>query len=296
MKLNVAPGKYVIAVSGGVDSMALLDMLWRLPDIELVVAHFEHGIRQDSDRDRQFVEEAAAGYGLPFVFEHGHLGETASEAEAREARYSFLRRIKTEYDAKAIITAHHQDDLAETAVLNLLRGTGRKGLASLRSTSGLLRPLLHMPKQDIIGYAQTHHIAWCEDSTNTSDRYLRNYIRHHLMPRIGEAGRAQLLRHIEKAEALNPDIDNILFRGLAAQPAPDELRRQWFIMLPYAVSCEVMATWLRQNKLRDFDKKAIERLVIVAKVATSGKESDINATYILKVGKTTLQLVRRRAS
>src|SRR5437764_343012 len=127
------PGKYVVAVSGGVDSVALLDMLARSDDLKLVVAHFDHGIRKDSAKDRKFVEDLAKNYDLPFVYEEGHLGSGTSEAVARGARYDFLHRVKKSHGAQAIITAHHQDDVLETAIINLLRGTGRKGLTSLTS-------------------------------------------------------------------------------------------------------------------------------------------------------------------
>src|SRR5260221_102633 len=128
MELNVNPGKYIVAVSGGVDSMALLDMLVVLPGLELVVAHFERGIRADSDQDRQLVAATAARYGLPFVFMRGNLGAGVSEAAARTARYAFLGRVRGAHNAGAIITAHHQDDVIETALINLVRGTGSRGL------------------------------------------------------------------------------------------------------------------------------------------------------------------------
>src|SRR6266542_1461422 len=149
MKVRVSPGKYVVAVSGGVDSMVLLDLLRQKPKLELVVSHFDHGIRPDSEEDRRLVQRIARAYGLPFVYARGNLGPKAGEALAREARYAFLRRVQQEQGAKAIITAHHQDDMLETAIMNLLRGTGRRGLSSLKSREGLLRPLLNWTKKDI---------------------------------------------------------------------------------------------------------------------------------------------------
>src|SRR5688572_27728765 len=133
MKINVAPGKYIVAVSGGVDSMVLLHLLSQHSQSELIVAHFDHGIRPDSAEDRKLVEKTAKKYGLEFVYREGELGPGASEAEAREARYGFLQIIKVKHNAKAIVTAHHQDDMLETAIINMLRGTGRKGLSSLVS-------------------------------------------------------------------------------------------------------------------------------------------------------------------
>src|SRR5690348_16932946 len=113
MDISIKPGKYIVAVSGGVDSMVLLNLLAKSKGLDLIIAHFEHGIRSDSKEDLELVRAAAAHYGLPFVWEHGHLGPNASEAAAREARYTFLRRVRAEHAAKAIVTAHHQDDLLE---------------------------------------------------------------------------------------------------------------------------------------------------------------------------------------
>src|SRR4051794_19867846 len=118
------PGSYVVAVSGGVDSMALLHYLQTRPGIKLTVAHFDHGIRDDSPEDRKLAQEVAKSYKLPFVYHEGRLGGEASEATARAARYDFLNKVRRSSQAQAIITAHHQDDLLETAILNMLRGTG----------------------------------------------------------------------------------------------------------------------------------------------------------------------------
>src|SRR5690348_2939142 len=119
------PGNYVVAVSGGVDSVVLLDILSKQPGLKLTIAHFDHGIRNDSYKDRQFVEGLAKKYQLLFVYKEGSLGK-ASEAKAREARYEFLRKAQKDSGSQAIITAHHQDDLLETAILNMLRDSSRK--------------------------------------------------------------------------------------------------------------------------------------------------------------------------
>lgn len=294
MDFDVQPGSYVVAVSGGVDSMVLLDMLSRMPKLQLTVAHFEHGIRKDSDSDRLLVEQAAARYKLPFIYEHGNLGENASEAMARQARYAFLRRVQEKVQAFGIITAHHQDDLVETAVINMLRGTGRKGLSSLQSGEGIVRPLLQYTKQQIYEYAAQHpEIVWSEDNTNEGDRYLRNYVRHHIIPGLGEKGRAQFLGYVEHAAEMNALIDALLLETITAHIANGELNRYWFIMLPHAVSCEAMAAWLRLSSIREFDRKTIERLVVAAKLAAAGKRQDINAGYLLEVGKYGLRIKPR---
>ena len=146
MKLNIKPGTYIIAVSGGIDSVVLLDILSQIHDSRFIVAHYDHGIRVDSGEDRMFVASLAEKYGLPFYSEEGKLGASASEALARDKRYAFLRKIMGQTNADAIITAHHEDDALETMILNYMRGTGRRGMGVLRSNNEIVRPLLSVSK------------------------------------------------------------------------------------------------------------------------------------------------------
>jgi tRNA(Ile)-lysidine synthase len=292
-QITLAPGTYVVAVSGGVDSVVLLHLLAGQEQARLIVAHFDHGIREDSARDRALVQRLAADYGLPFVYDNGHLGKTVSEASAREARYAFLHRVRQASGARAIILAHHEDDLLETAILNLVRGTGRKGLSSLRSTNTLYRPLLSTKKQALRTYAQLHGLKWHEDSTNADTAYARNYVRQKLMPRFDEASRQQLRTLVSKATATNEEIDRLLDAQLRAQPAPDVLDRHWFIMLPHEVSREVMAAWLRANGSAGFDRRMIERIVTQAKVLATRKQIDIDAIRVIVVKSDMLALIRR---
>jgi tRNA(Ile)-lysidine synthase len=286
---------YVVAVSGGVDSVVLLHILaHRYPAQRLTVAHFDHGVRVDSAEDRLFVEQLARLYGLSFVSAEGHLGPEANEADARRARYGFLRQAKQGSGAGYIVTAHHEDDVLETAVLNLLRGTGRKGLSSLRSRDDLYRPLLTTPKQHILAYARRHGLQWREDSTNASDDYLRNYIRHNIMPRMNEPTRQRLRQLIADTHDVNVEIDSLLAEQLHLQPAGDVLDRQWFIMLPHAVGREIMAAWLRHLGVTSFDRKLLERLTVVAKTFQAGKRTDINGRYVMLVQRDYLAIVPRR--
>jgi tRNA(Ile)-lysidine synthetase-like protein len=289
MDFAILPGKYVVAVSGGVDSVVLLDLLRGRPGVELVVAHFEHGIRADSDEDRKLVEEVAENYGLPFVFRRGNLGVGASEERARHARYKFLREVMATKGAKAIITAHHQDDVIETAILNLIRGTGRRGLSALRSHGDLLRPLLEAPKHDIITYARDHNLRWREDITNNSSAYIRNYIRAFIVPRLGEAGRRELLQIVRRMRELNEQTDQEIAKLFNL--TNDEIDRKQFIMLPHAVSREAIAAWLRSHRLGHFDQKTIDRLVIAAKTFAPGKKADILSQKNLLVQKNFLKII-----
>jgi len=300
MDLQLEPTSYVVAVSGGVDSLALLHLLYAQswaarqagqPAPRLIVAHYDHGIREDSVADRQFVQAVAKAYGLPFVYDEGKLGPGASEAEARNARYAFLRHVHKASSTRAIITAHHQDDALETAILNLIRGTGRRGLTALRSHQDLHRPLLDVPKQQLIDYAQAKGLRWREDSTNRDETYLRNYIRHRILPRFDEAGRQRLWAILRSQQVTNRAIDNALINALHQQSQTGVLDRVWFNHLPHSVAKEVLAAWLRARGIRGFDSKSLERLVVAAKIAQPGKQFPVPGGYQLHIGSQRLALV-----
>jgi len=175
--------KYVVAVSGGVDSVVLLDMLvngaipisrFSILNPRFIVACFDHGIRADSAEDAVFVAELAKKYNLPFETKREELGPETSEEKARDRRYKFLRSVAKKHGAK-LVTAHHADDAIESIAINLSRGTGWRGLAVL--DSDVSRPLTDMTKSEITNYAEKHKLTWREDSTNKGDKYLRNRIR-----------------------------------------------------------------------------------------------------------------------
>lgn len=318
MKIELEPGKYVVAVSGGVDSIVLLHLLvtqqnrspftvhrspaknesvngeWKtVNDARLVVAHFDHGIRENSEEDRKFVAALAEQYGLEFYYEAGKLGPKVSEALARGKRYDFLHRIKQQTGASAIITAHHEDDLIETAILNLRRGTGRRGLSSLQSTNEIKRPLLNIPKQVLIDYAQTNKLTWHEDSTNTDERYARNNVRRNIMPKLSEKTRQQFVRIITEARQGNGVLDALLEELLILYASSTELDRRWFMSLEHAVAREVLLAWLRQAQLTQLNRRRIEQLVVLAKTLSHGKLIDVNAAFQLKITTNTLALAPR---
>lgn len=290
MRISVGAGRYVVGVSGGVDSMVLLDLMRQRPGAELIIAHFDHGIRPDSVEDRKLVGQYAGRYQIPFVYDEGHLGPRVNEASAREARYAFLRKVAEATNAKAIMTAHHQDDVLETALINMLRGTGRRGLTSLRSTDGIMRPLLPYNKQQILDYAQNHAIPWNEDSTNSDTRYLRNHLRHNVIPGIRDGQRAQLLILIDQLADINDELDAHLINMLHVQPSSDEIDRQWFIHLPHDVAKEIVHAWFRRHGVKNIQKRTIERLLVAMKTAQPGSTFHVDKHHDLRVGKQRLAL------
>jgi tRNA(Ile)-lysidine synthase TilS/MesJ len=220
------------------------------------------------------------------------LGEKASEAQARQARYDFLHQVREATGARAILTAHHADDVLETAVHNILRGTGRRGLSSLQNTVHIVRPLTGRTKAELRNYAVLNQLKWREDPSNQDPRYARNYLRHHVLPRLSKAERERLHRHIQKAHELNLAIDALLANYLHTQPSLQILNRRSFIELPHAVAREVMAAWLRNNHVT-FDRKLLEQLVIAAKTMRIGKFMSLDKVHSLSITKDELALVRR---
>lgn len=286
MKVDVPIGKYVVAVSGGVDSAVLLDLLTKQSGLELVVAHVDHGMREDSAADRKFVEDLAKKHKLPFEFVEARLGSKASEAQARKVRYEFLEKVRVKYAANKIVTAHHQDDVLETMLINIVRGTGRKGLSSLSDTAHVLRPLVPYSKAEIITYAKTHNLDWREDPSNNDTKYLRNYLRKNVMPKLSQKQKQQLLATNAKMKSTNQELDELLNMFVAK-----DLDKKIVANLSHAQALEVMAHWLRQNGVSDFDRKTLDRLVIGAKTLPSGKSIEVKRDIKVRLSADKLELL-----
>lgn len=181
----VQPGDAVIcAVSGGADSMALLWAMWTLKgklDIHVEAAHFNHNLRgEESDRDAAFVKAFCAEHAIPCHIGSGSItaGEKGLEAAARNARYAFLQSLPGK-----IATAHTADDNAETLLMHLIRGTGLKGLGGIApKRENLIRPMLTVTRRDVLAFLESENIPYVTDSSNETDAFLRNRIRHHVMP------------------------------------------------------------------------------------------------------------------
>ena len=188
-RLFPEPGTAVVAVSGGADSVALLDLLHGLAPtlgLTLLVAHADHGIASDSRAVGHSVRELAERLGLPFELGELRLGSDATETTARRARYAWLREVQGRRGARYLVTAHHQDDQIETIVLRLLRGSAPAGLAGIaaRARGGLVRPLLPFTKRELVAHTASRGLPVHEDPANSDPRHLRSWIRTVLLPLI----------------------------------------------------------------------------------------------------------------
>ena len=185
------PGEALVAVSGGADSVALLDLLNGVAKefgLTLVVAHVDHGIQMESAKVGKGVRALAKQYGLPFETVQLSLGPQTTETEARHARYAWLRDLQQRRGAAYIVTAHHRDDQIETVVLRALRGSAPAGLAGIarRGRGGLVRPLLPFTRVELAEYAAARGLPVHDDPANRDPRHLRSWIRGTLLPLLTE--------------------------------------------------------------------------------------------------------------
>lgn len=275
-------GAYVVAVSGGVDSMALLHMLQHSPHLQLIVAHYDHDIRPDSREDRLFVQRYAMSHNLRFVYGESALGPSASEATARQARYNFLRQVCKKHNALALVTAHHQDDVLETAIINMLRGTGRRGLSSLQSHGNLRRPLLHLPKSALVAYAKRQGIQWRHDTTNDNQAYARNYVRHQIVAKMSQNDRDKLHEIIVRQKHLNQTIDQLVLSFAKSQAANGEaLPRYTLTMSPPAVATELLQAAVKKQTGNTMQRPLAERALLFAKTARPNKYFELCTNWRL---------------
>lgn len=296
--------KFVLAISGGVDSMVLLDMivsgradvtkllavnnsgqLPRFPD-DFVVAHFDHGIRgAASAADANFVRQRCHDYGVACTIGHGNLSPTASEAAARQARYRFFDSVMAgaSDDGRCqLVTAHHRDDLLETAIINLIRGTGWRGLAPMGSSLPC-RPLLNYSKAELVAYAIEHGLPWVEDQTNSSPVYLRNRVRCQIAGWSANQRQQMLslvMRQRQLRRQIEPAITDYVNCYRSGKSGQAIYPRYNLIMLPSAVAIEM----LRRLTGGNLTRPQLEQLLLFVKTAASGKQMNWRG-IVVKVDK-----------
>ena len=246
----VRPGDTLFcAVSGGADSTALLWGLYLLRQklgITLCAVHFNHHLRrEESDRDEQFVRSFCDRFDIPLTVGNGYItpGKKGLEAAAREARYAFFATLPGK-----VATAHTADDNAETVLMHLVRGTGLKGLGGIAPVNGsVIRPMLNCTRQQVLAFLAEYHIDHIEDSSNETDAFLRNRLRHHVMPlliaenpRLAENISAMAMRLRQDEEALQK-----LSRA-EVLPSVEALQQ-----MAYPLRSRILENFLKQNGVKE---------------------------------------------
>ena len=238
------PGeRVVVAVSGGPDSLALLSILREiLPAVplHLTVAHFDHGWREGSQDDRDFVGSMAAQWGYPFHTARAVDGMPHTESAARTARYAFLRRIAAETGSTAIALGHTLDDQVETLLLHLLRGSGSRGLGAMRRRDrDLARPLLDTSRREIEAYLARLHLTPLRDPSNDDPRFTRNRLRQQVLPAIDAFDPAARELLARTADILSEE-DRYLDEAIADLPDDVARDRVAFANLPPALQRRIV--------------------------------------------------------
>ncbi|HJP33135.1 MAG TPA: tRNA lysidine(34) synthetase TilS [Candidatus Latescibacteria bacterium] len=219
---QVRPGDgIVVAVSGGVDSVVLLDILSRLAEameLSLHVVHLDHGLRQDSPEDAAFVKALAGALGLPVTVEVVNVAEVGRsqglsvEMAGRRCRRDLWERVRARVRARCVAVGHHADDQAETVLLRLLRGAGATGLGAMRPVAdgGIVRPLLAVRRSVIEAYARKRGLVVREDSTNRDLGFPRNRVRHELIPHLEARHNPNLVEGLNRTASLLQADDDFL--------------------------------------------------------------------------------------
>ncbi len=286
LKKYLSPARYVLALSGGADSVALALACGQLQqensNYEFVAVHVEHGLRGDEGvRDSKFVEGFCKEHNLECIVKSVDVpgrvkltGQSVEEA-ARDLRYRALMDVAMQKAAKKILTAHHANDQAETVVLRLVRGAGTRGLGAMRRDNGIVvRPLLDFSKAELVKYCQEHKTGWVEDSTNRDVEYSRNYVRLEIMPRLEKLNANVVNTLCQTANALQEDEDylgNLAERLGKKIISGEELETKDWGLYPLPIRKRVLRRWLGRFSVAP-TAQHIESLDKLITTGTSGKE------------------------
>jgi tRNA(Ile)-lysidine synthase len=211
----------VIACSGGIDSVSLFHVMVDLKKewkFDLIVAHYNHKLRREADEDQEFVRRLASDYSLPFYSESGDVKAFAQnnrmnlEEAGRELRYEFLRKISRKYGLAKIATGHTMTDQAETILMRILRGTGSHGLGGMRpkTKEGLVRPFIFVKREDVLRYVKRKGIKYRVDESNFNTDFLRNKIRHRLIPYLENNYSPHIIEHLSRLALIVQEEDLFL--------------------------------------------------------------------------------------
>jgi tRNA(Ile)-lysidine synthase len=279
--------RYLIGLSGGRDSIALLHWLANLGYNELIVCHLNHQLRgRSSDADARFVRKIAAKHNLDVEFGSTNVRALAKqkkmsiETAARDARYDFFGSTAKRRRCRTIFVAHHADDLVETFLINLFRGAGLTGLAAMRDVSTrrfeeleltIVRPLLSVWRKDIDKYVRDHRLKFREDASNKNLDPLRNRIRHLIIPYLERTLDRNIRPNIWRTAMIVAEeekwIENELPDSTHAELSVHKLRA-----LPIALQRRAISKWLRSQKVSDVGFDVIERVrSLVGREATIAK-------------------------
>ncbi|NPA39953.1 MAG: tRNA lysidine(34) synthetase TilS [Thermodesulfobacteria bacterium] len=250
--------RVLLAVSGGVDSMVLLEVMEEVAKdyrLKLFVSHFDHKLRKNSIEDAIFVYNTCKKKRIPCFLSAAPVAEYAKreglslEMAGRELRYTLWNRLCAKYDLQKVVLAHHLDDLAEEIFMRLIKGTGKRGLAGIpiKREGRIVRPLLFVTKDEIISFAKQRGISWREDYTNKDLRFFRNKIRHILIPFLEEKFNKNLKNSLKKTALIIAEEEELI----------EELAREKFREIAFSYEGELALKFYELKKLHPVLRKRI---------------------------------------
>ena len=281
LSLNLPAGPRLLAVSGGPDSMALLQLMAPLvPSDTLTVAHIDHGIHPRSGAAAELVRRAAAALGMPCLVVELNLGEGTTETEARTARYDALRGMAAARGAM-IFTAHQRDDQVETVLLRVLAGSGPAGLAAMQPVvAGLVRPLLPFSRREIREWIESEGVECWDDPANADPRHLRSWVRTAVLPllesRVPDLDRrlTRLARWARENRAAWDEVLDLLPLGLELEPHQGSMLTSPLKALPDSLASQLIQAAARRAGLR-IGPVAAFRLLRLIREGESGQRADL---------------------
>lgn len=274
--------KIVLGVSGGPDSVCMLDVMAKLApkyDLKLLIAHINYGLRgKDSDKDEEFVRELAGKYNLKIAALNPK-NVKVTENNLREIRYEFFEKARRENNFDLIAVAHNEDDQAETFLMRVIRGSGLQGLSAMKYKSGpprrIIRPLLGISRKEILKYLKTHGLKYRTDKTNKESLYFRNKIRNKLIPYLEKNFNPQIKKTISgSVNSIAEDAD--LLEKIAEEyfQKKKELRTSEILALHPALQRRIILKFIEKIKkdLKDIGAAHIKEILKALKSAKGKRQ------------------------
>ncbi len=298
---------YVVAVSTGIDSMSLLNYLYT-NGYKVIVAHVNHKKRVESDTEYKFLEEYCLNKNIPFEGYELHNHYTNNfQANARNERYMFFSNVLNKYHTNNLVLAHQLDDLAETIIMRLIRGTsikGYKGMIPKESYPNytVLRPLLYTPRDVIERYQKDNNIQYFSDSSNDTDEYTRNYVRHHILPLFKELNSNVLesllnfSKDIDSAFEIVDEISKDMFKFIHNDENGIYIERDVFNKCPKIVKERILMLMFDSltNNSKELSRERIDAIISQAEKGKESKTIELLNKYISIVEYNKIRIIEKK--